>query len=438
MRVCLLGATFNTGNMGVSALTAGSIKAIIRHNPKAEIILLDYGEQAEHYTLRIDNRDVAISLLNIRFSKKIFLKNNITVLIALAFMLNFLPFKRLRSKIITGNPYLRTIDNAQVIGAISGGDSFSDIYGLERFFYVALPQILVLLLRKKLILLPQTLGPFDRQITRLFARYILNRAKLIYSRDFLGLSEIKTLLHSPGDTQKYRFCYDVGFVLDPLKPEKMELQDFFAQRKGESVIVGFNISGLLYMGGYKRNNMFKLNIDYHEFVYEIIEFLLSKENTLVLLLPHVFGNSQQSENDSTVCLRVYADLKHKFRDRLFVLEGEYNQNEIKNIIGQCDFFIGSRMHACIAALSQNIPAVAIAYSKKFFGVIQSIGMESLVADPKIMSKEKVIQTIDNAYKQRTIIRESLSIKIPQVQKAVLAEFGHILFDSSGLRSHQAS
>ena len=42
---------------------------------------------------------------------------------------------------------------------------------------------------------------------------------------------------------------------------------------------------------------------------------------------------------------------------------EYDQHAIKSIIGRCDFFIGSRMHACIAALSQKIPTAAVAIVK---------------------------------------------------------------------------
>jgi hypothetical protein len=37
-KVCLLGANFSTGNMGVGALIAGAIKAILHYRPDAEII----------------------------------------------------------------------------------------------------------------------------------------------------------------------------------------------------------------------------------------------------------------------------------------------------------------------------------------------------------------------------------------------------------------
>lgn len=425
LKVCVLGATFGTGNMGVSALTAGIIKSVVAQYPNAQIVLLDYGMHPESYNLLVENRTIRVPLLNMRFSKKIYLKNNIAMLIALAIGLKLIPVKRMKAKIIARNEHLKTICDADVIAAISGGDSFSDIYGLARFFYVALPQLLVLLLKKKLILLPQTLGPFNRRLTRMLAQYIMRHANLIYSRDHTGLAEMRNFVPAAQQEQKLRFCYDIGFVLDSIKPAHLDLGDFFNQKKN-SITIGFNISGLLYMGGYSRNNMFQLKLDYAELVTEIIDFLLKKENTIVILIPHVFGSSENSENDAGVCSKVYSELKEKYSPRLFCVNRAYDQNEIKYIIGLCDFFIGSRMHACIAALSQFIPAVAIAYSPKFFGVIQTIEMESLVADPKRMTSESVLSVIDHAYEQRKELCVKLERKIPEVQRAVLDEFRRIV------------
>ena len=83
-KICLLGATFSTGNMGVSALTAGTIKCIARYFPNPEITLLDYGKERLYYNFLVDEVSFHITLLNMRFSKKIFLKNNIALLILLS------------------------------------------------------------------------------------------------------------------------------------------------------------------------------------------------------------------------------------------------------------------------------------------------------------------------------------------------------------------
>ncbi len=59
-----------------------------------------------------------------------------------------------------GNPGLARIDAADAVFDVSGGDSFADIYGVERFRTVAWPKRLAVLRRRPLVLLPQTYGPF--------------------------------------------------------------------------------------------------------------------------------------------------------------------------------------------------------------------------------------------------------------------------------------
>lgn len=429
-KVLLLGVSFNTRNMGVGALAAGAVKCIRHCYPDSDIKLLDYGKKAETHNLNVAGKDELIELINLRFSKKIFLPNNIALLIVLAAIVRLLPFKAVRRLVIGSNPYLREIDSADIAASIAGGDSFSDIYGLARFFYVALPQALVLLMGKPLIQLPQTIGPFASKFPRKMAAEILRRSQVIYSRDYPGLLETREILGISGKNERIRFCYDMGFVLDPVKPRLTSIETdgpgaAHALPAETSCTVGLNVSGLLYMGGYTRANMFGLKTDYKELVGEIIEFLITRKKARVLLVPHVFGGQEHTESDSVVCGRLYSELKSRYGERLSLLSGSYDQGEIKHLIGACDFFIGSRMHACIAALSQCIPAVPIAYSRKFIGVMESIGVESFVADPCTLESGAILDIIDKAFEDRAAIAEKLRAQMPAVKEKVLSLFREI-------------
>ncbi len=358
-KICLIGASFGTGNMGVNALTAGTLTAFFHHFPDGELFLLDYGKESATHNFQMGSRIIPVQLVNIRFSKKFYLKNNIALLIVLSMIARCIPFSRIRKKIISGNLCLGRIAEADAIASLAGGDSFSDIYGLGRFFYVSLPQLLALSLGKKLILLPQTIGPFKHSLVKIIARSIMKRAAAVYSRDHSGIREATHLLRWEESDQKIKFCYDVGFALQPVRPRTMDLTGLPDRNDRERPVIGFNISGLLYMGGYTQNNMFGLKDDYRQLVCGVIEHLIQK-GAAVLLVPHVFGTKENPESDSAVCEQIYAGLKKKYQNRLYMVRGSHNQSEIKYIIGLCDFFIGSRMHACIAALSQSIPTVGIA------------------------------------------------------------------------------
>ena len=422
-KICLLGASFGTNNMGVNALTAGTIKSVFHQFPHAELFLLDYGRERTSHVVEIDRRQIVVQLENMRFSKKVYLRNNITMLLWLSLIVRLVPFGKLKKKLVSGNPCLKRLSEASFVISMAGGDSFSDIYGLERFFYVSLPLFLALFMRRRLVLLPQTIGPFKGTVAKNVARYILRKADLIYSRDYQGLDDTRNLLGSGSrNIDKIRFCYDMGFTLAPVRPMNMNLY-FGAQERRERPVIGINVSGLLYMGGYSRNNMFELKVDYRDLIADLIDFMIRKKNATVVLIPHVFGT--HLESDAVVCKQIYASLKERYNRRLLFATGTFNQNEIKYIIGLSDFFIGSRMHACIAALSQNIPTVSIAYSDKFIGVMQTIGVAELVADPRKLKKEEIFRIIDNAFEQRTLLRGQLEKTMPHVKETALNLFNEI-------------
>jgi colanic acid/amylovoran biosynthesis protein len=419
-RIGLIGAGFNTGNMGVGALAAGAIRCIQAHWPDAEIFILDYAKKSSSHQVRSGEEKIDIELLDIRFSKKLHLSNNIAVLLAIALLLRLIPSRRICRWIASRNHALHEIYRSDMFTSIAGGDSFSDIYGLRRFLYIALPQILVILLNRRLILLPQTFGPFRSGLSRTIAKFIIENAKSIYARDYQSIAVIERLCGEKDSGAKPTFRYDVGFALEPTLPANITTNDKF--NLSSDRLVGLNVSGLLYMGGYDRGNMFGLEVDYQELVQRILDLLIHSKGVSILLVPHVFGNDEGSESDVIACNMVYRACKEKYGDRLGVLRGDYDQGEIKHVIGLCDFFIGSRMHACIAAISQCVPSVAIAYSDKFIGVMETVGIPSVVADARELNLDELLAQIESLYDRRSSLKRELEELMPGVIRAAIQTF----------------
>ena len=80
------------------------------------------------------------------------------------------------------------------------------------------------------------------------------------------------------------------------------------------LLIGFNVSGLLYMGGYNRSNMFGLRFDYREFADALARRLLSETDCRLLIVPHVFGKGV--ENDVEACHALYEVLEPEFQGRV--------------------------------------------------------------------------------------------------------------------------
>lgn len=425
IRIGILGATFETPNLGVGALAAGAIRCLRSSYPQAQLFFLDYAHQPSTRTVFEQGEPIQIPLVNMRFSWRAWLPNNIAVLLFAALIYRLLPTSGMRRGLLSHNPWLAQIAKADRFAAVSGGDSFSDLYGFSRFFYVALPQILVLLLDKPLILLPQTYGPFHSSLARTIARQIVTHAERAFCRDRHSLHQLMgTAAHRNTSRKHLSFCYDMAFGIESVAPRSTSVIGLTLPPNRDPALVGLNISGLLYRGDSAHSSSFGLRSNYHDLVPAMIDLLISSCDTSVLLVPHVLGAEEGSESDVLACEQVFSSLHHKYPGRLGILCGTYGPNEVRYVIGLCGFFVGSRMHACIAALSQNIPAVAVAYSGKFLGVLETLGITALAADARSLRQDEILSIIHNAFEARRSIARELRIAMPTVRATV-----HHLLDS---------
>jgi colanic acid/amylovoran biosynthesis protein len=444
-KICLLGAALDTGNMGVGALAEASIKCILNTWPDAEVTLLNPSRVAVEHHLKLLGHDVFLKKVPVRFSKNVFLSDHFFRFLLCAGLIRLTRSNRLRQSLAAHNQSLQAVLEADIVADITGGDSFSDIYGMLRFLQLTFLKLLILMLGKKLVLLPQTYGPFNRGISRLMARHVLSRASAIYSRDKACIDYVQDLLDCRNADNRIRFCPDVAFVLDTRVPAQGIPEELASIRANNNIIVGLNISGLLFGPDGTRDNQFGLAVPYADCIMRIIKMLLSNEKVTIILVPHVFSQNgaklgkphrtfakaEADWSDTMACRYIYERVCADYSRRIFMIEGRYDQAEIKYIIGMCDFFIGSRMHSCIAALSQGIPAVGLAYSKKFQGVFESVGVESLVADMRLQRQDEILAVISNAFKKREAIREHLHKVIPEIQAQILN-----LFEDSRLQVNQ--
>ncbi len=425
MKICLLGASFETGNLGVSALAESAVKIILHRWPDAEVTLLGAGYVPGEHHLSLMGRETSVRILPIRFCKNVFLPYHFLKFVFYGLLLKILPGLRMREYVANHNKYFRLLFETDLVADITGGDSFSDIYGFRRFFLVFLCKWLVILLGKKLVLLPQTYGPFKRPFTQKMARYVLKHANLVYSRDHAGIEYLKNVLNIDTNSRKVRFAPDIAFILDSRKPDNFDTTLLPKAKNGNTTLVGLNISGLLFNGGYTKDNMFGLKTDYRGLIHKIIDLFVDEKKAVIILVPHVFPpRGWEVESDPKACRKTYELTRDTYQKRMLLVDGKYNHNEIKYIIGLCDFFIGSRMHACIAAISQNIPTVGLAYSKKFEGVFESIGLGDCVADTRNCDEKEVLEKVESVFKRRSQIRNRLEHIMPRVKENILDIFNN--------------
>jgi polysaccharide pyruvyl transferase WcaK-like protein len=348
----------NSSNLGVGALTLANIAIVEEAARKAEVVpefvILGWSDPNPDYFERDDIEVVRLRLKDF------------------------------------GNPIdglygqLRACDLVLDIGA---GDSFADIYGLKRYLTVLGSKILTLLARRPLILSPQTFGPFEKAWVRKLSLMVIQRAEVVASRDDLSTQFLRDM----GFAKPIVEASDVALRL-PFKPPD--------RRNGsaERIRVGINVSGLLFNGGYSRNNMFGLRAPYADCIRELLRWLDTDSRFETHLVAHVISDNFEVEDDYRTNLKLAKEfpnvvLAPKFGDPI----------EAKSYVAGMDFFSGARMHACIAAFSTGVPVLPMAYSRKFAGLFSSIGYD-VIADCREEGAEQIVTKFRQALENRETLR----------------------------------
>ncbi|MGI9014089.1 MAG: polysaccharide pyruvyl transferase family protein [Phycisphaerales bacterium] len=402
MRLCLFGASPDTRNLGVTALGHSVIQGILRRCPEAELTVFDYGRGVRSDSSLESIIGKSFDLCGASNSKRIYRAEsywNIRMAARMGGM---------------GNPAAQRILSADAVLDISGGDSFTDLYGPRRFQSVTAPKHLAIEHGIPLVLLPQTYGPFHHESSRTIAAELVQKSSLAWARDLRSYEILLDLAGPDADPSKYMSGVDVAFALPKHEPEHLPpaIRDLLADEERE--VAGFNVSGLIYHDPDGARDRYGFKADYRALVHGFLERLLCNSNATVLLVPHVLPSAGHYESDPHACDLVADALRDSFGDRVVVVPPEFQAGEMKWIIAQTDWFCGTRMHSAIAGLSSGVPTAAIAYSPKTLGVFETAGQADHVTDPRSLDTETAIESVLRSWEAREEARVSLRTHLPRV------------------------
>ncbi|RYF53030.1 MAG: polysaccharide pyruvyl transferase family protein [Comamonadaceae bacterium] len=253
------------------------------------------------------------------------------------------PRSLVRERLFNEHGMMRWLRGFDLIWDTRSGDSFADIYGPDRHWKMSLLHEFAAQAGVPTVLAPQTIGPFHSATGRGLARRNLKRSALAYARDPASVAAARDL-GRPVD----RLASDLVFGIDQPVP-------------GAASDVLFNVSGLLW-----QPNSHLDHVAYRAFVHRTIDGLREAGRS-VTLLPHVL-DSAGADNDVPVAHQ----LEREYEGRVSV-HVPRDLDDVRQVISGARLVIGSRMHACLNAVSTGTPAIAIAYSRKFKPLFDEIG-----------------------------------------------------------------
>lgn len=271
------------------------------------------------------------------------------------------------------------LKKCDIVFDFTEGDSFSDIYGRPVFYKSALLKIFVEHTPARLILGPQTYGPFERKDCRIVAKYIVKHADKVYSRD----ERSRKYLGKIGVEKDIQTVTDVAFRLPYNR-----LTNIVDTNK---IKIGINISGLLWEDKQSGINRLGLTTDYVEYSCRVVNELLETSDYEIYLISHAGMNLGEKGSDYAACY----EMKQKFR-QCVLLPCSCDPIEIKSVLAKMDIVIAARMHASIGAFSSGVFTIPFAYSRKFQGYYNTLDYPVMVdgkTDTTDIAVEKTLSYI---------------------------------------------
>jgi colanic acid/amylovoran biosynthesis protein len=403
IRVCLFGSSTDTGNLGVSALCVSTLDALATHLPQASLTLFDEDWGLRRDVIETRQGQFGFDRFGARYSRRLHRPES---------MWNLRLSSRLGG---LGNPGARAILHSNAVLDISGGDSFTDLYGARRFNSVVIPKLIALEHNVPLVLLPQTYGPFESPRMRKIAERVVRDSALAYARDPDSFRMLRELADDAFDPERHRSGVDVAFALEARAPHAAlppHLKQWLQHRA--TPLIGINVSGLILNDPEMARARFGIKCNYGDVIISSISSLLRESDCNVVLIPHVITPADHFESDIRACASIAQQLGGHVSDRVAVCPPLDDPREVKGIIGKLDWFCGTRMHSAIAALSSGVPTAALAYSGKTRGVFDTCAQADHVFDLRELTTERAVEQIRWSWRVRNAAARALSDALPTV------------------------
>ncbi|RAV29405.1 polysaccharide pyruvyl transferase family protein [Sinomicrobium soli] len=243
---------------------------------------------------------------------------------------------------------------------------------------------------KKYIFLPQAFGPFSSRIIRKYMREGVSKADLVMARDNNSFEMLKEL-DRKSEILKYP---DITIGLKPGKTE-FDQENFACIVPNERML--------------DQGREYWPEGEYMKYVKKSIKKILSGTDCNILVLVHDKG-----AGDMKLGREIVDDFPENNRISLFY---EEDPVKLKSIIGQASFVIGSRYHALVSALSQNIPCISLGWSHKYIMLFEEYNTEEYVFEiPDDEKFDEKVNFICSLSKREEIIDRLKSANLELIVK----------------------
>lgn len=226
---------------------------------------------------------------------------------------------------------------------------------------------LAIKLNVKVVVLPNSFGPFEGPLVSRQLKKVLSRCEIIFTREKVSQNALSKI------GIKSILGPDLGFFLG--ENDDFDFNQIPNLNNSKIKKIGFTIRPWRFPN---KNNTDIYYDKYLNSIVGIVKHLASVGHQVYFFNQSIGPNSH--EDDRIAIKEVMAVLNtSNFEVNPYWVDEDYSCETLKSIYSKLDCMIGTRFHSVIFSLTSNVPCIAIAYGgNKAFGIMDAYGLSDYV------------------------------------------------------------
>lgn len=266
---------------------------------------------------------------------------------------------------------LTDVANADLVVACGGG------YLYHWFTFAGVLLLCAILMRRRLVMLPQSIGPFYHPLQVRLAQIIVQGADLVLTRETISLRRARDL-----GARVARCEPDLAFAFPAAPPE---LAWAWLRWYVPSDLPATMYVGLTAIDWQEQNVLFRHQQQYEQVLVEFID-RLTAQGAIVVLFAQTCGPSY-AEDDRLVNLRLHRRVRDQ--QRVFMINEPLHPSILQALYGCMNYFVATRLHSFILATNAGVPALNIGYLSKSAGILGDMGLAERCLDIQQFSLDEL-------------------------------------------------
>lgn len=401
---------YNKGDAGILLATIDTLKKVYS-NVEFNVLSFTPDEDRKHYCKDITIKGVYSNILN-PYPYKKGKVGKLIAIIKLFFKMLYIQFGLTFFRNTTVNKYgsLKKIQNSDIIivcgGGFLGGKKFDSLMHIYQIYVDTL-------FGKPVYVMGTSIEPIKDKFIKYFTDKVIKRVDFVFAREIITEKYLSEIL----DDNMHVQIPDMAFMLENSNKKFRFVEEL---RLKNNELFGITVRN------WNFPDLDNKQMAMENYISSVKDFMIKefeKRTCTFVFIPQV---TVSTGDDTKIAEKIKDILPKKYKKQFVIRRDDWSPSEIKSLIANMDYFVGTRMHSNIFATSMAVPTTAIAYEKKTNGIMETVGLENYVIEINDITFDDLYNKVEDMIINEKEIKKQLSIKIKDIREEILEKIEKVV------------